>query len=120
MGLDREHSFTVRHKKADGEEVESEFVCQLPSLKQRRQIGLLEARLRNGVPVSDLDDLTLSLIQQSAYLSVTITSKPDYVDFDEELDAFLTTKVFAEVMMHEGRFLEDRDIKEGDGSVDGG
>ena len=63
----------------------STFTFTIPSMRQRTQIGVAEARMRDGVKAEDLDPLTRSLINQLCFLSVTVTC-PDGIKFTEHTD----------------------------------
>lgn len=108
MSLSAEHTFTVEH---NGQNLT--FTFTMPSMRQRTQIGVAEARMRDGVKAEDLDPLTRSLINQLCFLSVTVKC-PDGVKFTENTDPYLMNEVFQEVLDYEGRFLDARAPKRED------
>ena len=100
MTLPTEHTFTIEHNGAA-----LVFTFTMPTMRERTKIGLAEARMREGVSVGDLDEITRSLISQLAFLSATVTC-PEGVSFNEDTSPALMNSVFKEVIEYEGRFLD--------------
>ena len=99
------HVIRLKYHNDDGAEREGDFVYTLPSLRARIAIGVEEAKLRGGVLASQLDDVTLAMIVQLAYLKATVQFPAD-LTFDENTDPFLMSKLYEEALSFEGTFLE--------------
>lgn len=111
MSISTAHTFSVKFRDVDGEVIERDFTFNMPTLRTRREIGILEAKMRKGVPADSLDDLTRTLISQIAFLTLTVET-PEGVSFDDQVDPLLLNKVFEEVLSFENTFLDARLISE--------
>ena len=85
-----------------------EFIFTMPTIRQRIDIGKLEAQMRGDVPSEQLDDVARALMYQLAYLSSCVKA-PDGFSFDDQVDPFYMNHVYKECLNFEATFLEQRD-----------
>ena len=85
-----------------------QFTFTMPSIRQRVEIGKLEAQIRGDVASESLDDVSRSLMYQLAYLGSTV-SAPDGFSFDDQVDPFVMNHVYKECLTFEANFLARRD-----------
>ena len=111
MPISTAHTFSVKFRDFDGEVIERDFTFNMPTIRVRREIGILEAKMRKGVPAEQLDELTRTLIAQIAFLTLSVVS-PEGISFDDQTDPTLLNKVFEEVLVFENTFLESRLLSE--------
>lgn len=87
-----------------------QFTFTMPSIRQRIEIGKLEAKMRGDFPSDQLDDVSRSLMYQLAYLN-SVVSTPDGFSFDDQVDPFVMNHVYKECLDFEATFLEQRELE---------
>ena len=105
MSAKRTHHVELEYTNDQGQDVTGSFSYTLPSLRTRVAIGVEEAKLRNGMTADVLDEVTLAVIVQIAYLKHTVTF-PDDLTFDDNVDPYLMSRLYEEVLSFESSFLD--------------
>lgn len=108
---ERVYTFQFSHTATRGKaskEFSGTFTNTVPSVRDLRAIGLIRARLNDGVPNSLLDALTDELTMIIAHLSVTLgkENRPAWSEDLSKLDAMdVLYALWDEVTLHEATFL---------------
>jgi hypothetical protein len=105
MSSSRIHHVEIEYTNDQGDTVTGLFDYTLPSLRTRVAIGVEEAKLRSGMTADTLDEVTLAVIVQIAYLKHTVVF-PDDLTFDDNVDPYLMSYLYEEVLSFESRFLD--------------
>jgi hypothetical protein len=104
--LEREYTFEITHTDRRGGMKSGRFTNKILNLGERHKMGVLRARLANGVPLSHLDELTSELNFMTAHLQLSLIEKPEWANDLFALDDItLLQKIFGEVADHEATFL---------------
>ena len=88
-----------------------QFIFTMPTIRQRIDIGKLEAKMRGDVPSDHLDDISRALMYQLAYLESCVEA-PDGFSFDDQVDPHYMNVVYKECLDYEATFLAQRDSEQ--------
>lgn len=102
----------ISYRLGDGLILEGACTYTVPGVKQEHQIGLRCAQLAGGLT---LDPFTAQLVEQIAYIEVTVANRPPWFKEPRELpDPGLLAAVYREVKQHEARFrVGTRNLRQG-------
>jgi len=114
----------IKYRTGDGKVLEGTCVYTVPTVRGLHMIGLRRAELSAGFPL--LDDFTHALVEQVAYLEVTLSRRPPWLRELRDLpDPALLASLYGEARLHEATFrVRARDLRPspaaGQGSGGGG
>lgn len=109
----REYTFRISHTDGRGTTYEGKFRNRVLTLGDRRRVGVIRARLADGLPPEALDEITNEINFMASHLTVSLQERPDWAKDLLGLDDLGTLQaIFAEVADHEATFLGRRENPE--------
>lgn len=111
----REYVFSLKYVDGRGKHWEGEFKNKILTLRDRQQVGILRARLADGLPLTSLDILTAEINLMLAHTAYSLIEWPDWAGrenddrkkvlaLDKLDDVELLQAIYAEVDSHEAYF----------------
>lgn len=102
----REYQFTLSYRDRRGKLWTGEFTSKILTIRERQAVGIMRARLANGLPFESLDALTLELNLMIAHMTFSLTARPKWAEELDKLDDFgVLQAIYQEVASHEAHFL---------------
>lgn len=104
--LHEEYTFPIKWKNARGRSFEGSFTNRTLNAFQKTQVGVMCAKLCQGLPFDSLPVDSQILIRKMAHLEISLTGKrPDWAeDLGQIKDEELIDEIYAEVLEHERIF----------------
>lgn len=103
------YPFTISWKAPNGKLWEGKFVNRILNVGQRQMVGILRAKMCDGVPYNSLDDMTNEINLMLSHLAISLTEKPEWADRLENLvEIALVQEIYMEVLSHEAFFRGSR------------
>jgi hypothetical protein len=100
-----QYEFDLDYKDTQGVRRTGTFVNSILTIKQKRERGVLKARLSGNTPVSALDADTWELNEMLAHLKLSLTKVPaGYENLEALYDEGIVRAIYREVALHEDTF----------------
>ena len=106
--LQREYEFDFDFVDDRGKHWKGRFKSEIPSLRDRRRMGIFQSQLAGGVPFEALDPVTREQCFIIAYLTffLDFEKRPEWAkDLESVDDNKLVQALYSEVYSHEATFL---------------
>lgn len=104
--LNEEYKFNFKWTDGRGKVWEGFFVNEILSIAKQQAVGVLRAKLGDGLPVSSIDAFTNEINLMVAHMSISLKDYPDWAkDLRALKDASLLQAIYEEVASHEATFF---------------
>lgn len=104
--MQKKFTFNINWKDPRGKVWAGEFVNRILSIRDRQLVGIMRARLSNGLPAESLDPVTREINLMISHLAFSLEEKPGWAeDFREMEYLALLQTIYMEVMAHEATFF---------------
>lgn len=104
--MKEEYAFAFKWKDGRGKTWEGPFVNEILTIAKQQAVGVLRAKLGDGLPISSLDPFTNEINLMISHMTFSLKEKPDWAkDLRALHDVSLIQAIYEEVASHEATFF---------------
>jgi len=103
---EKQYTFQLDWEDGRGKHWRGTFTNKILNLREHQMVGVMRARLANGLPAESLDTMTSEINLMLSHLTYSLIEKPDWAkDLQNLEDVRIVQELYKEVLQHENTFL---------------